>query len=38
MKVILKFFENKRGDMHWSTLNKDEKHLSVYRMQYQNIG
>lgn len=32
------FFETKQDGMHWSLINKDEEHLSVYRTQYQNIG
>ena len=32
------FFETKRNDIHWSLLNKDEEHLSVYRLRFQNIG
>lgn len=32
------FFEEKRNDMHWSLLNKDEVHLAIYRTQYKNLG
>lgn len=32
------FFEEPRNDMHWSKLNKDEKHLDSYSKQYRNIG
>lgn len=32
------FFEEERGDMHWSLLNKDSEHISSYSKLYKNLG
>ena len=32
------FFEEKRGGMHWSLLNKDSEHISSYSKLYKNLG
>lgn len=32
------FFESKRNDIHWESLNKNQKHITTYHKQYINIG